>query len=250
MKSVKAIWGLFAALALSLTACNISINGASTALSPKDQAATIVAMTLGASGQPTSEGVVASTPFASPVAQATATVTATSATAILHINTNVNCRSGPGGSFDVVTSYTAGTTLNLAGKSSNPDYWQVKIPNSSETCWIDAQYSTPEGDTASLPEATSQTGNPSVPAKPSALYYNYTCNPTTTTTSLSWNDSANNENGYYVYRQGSQIADLPANSTTYTDTVNVSPGTQLTYSVEAYNNAGVSDKRTVTFTCQ
>lgn len=67
---------------------------------------------------------------------------------------------------------------------------------------------------------------------------------------LKWSDTADDETGYRVYRFDQLLADLPANSTTYTDNETITPGTALEYSVEAYNDAGPSAKRTVSFTCQ
>lgn len=252
MKLLKSTRSLVLLLTLSLTACNLGIQGPST-INPKDQAATIVAMTLGATGQqgqqPASQNAIANTPFASPVAPATPTLTPTPAKPTLHINTNVNCRSGPGGNFKVTTSYTAGTTLELVGKNSDPAYWQVKIPNSSETCWIDAQYATPGGDFGSLPEVTPEASSQSAPVEPGLKQWNYSYANPKLTMSLSWYAKSDNVNGYRVYRSGNQVADLPANTTSYTETVDCAYGSQMTYAVEAYNNAGVSPQLTKTIPC-
>jgi hypothetical protein len=53
---------------------------------------------------------------------------------------------------------------------------------------------------------------------------------------LTWNDAANNESGYRVYRGGQQIADLGSGATSYSD--NPPYGGPYSYSVEAYNSAG------------
>ena len=45
-------------------------------------------------------------------------------------------------------------------------------------------------------------------------------------------------------RDDNLIADLPANSTTYTDNTSRSPGSVFSYSVEAYNSIGASGQRT------
>jgi hypothetical protein len=60
---------------------------------------------------------------------------------------------------------------------------------------------------------------------------------------LQWADAANNETGYRVYREGSVLATLPANTTTYTD----SPpfGGPYTYAVEAVSVDGASAQATV-----
>lgn len=65
---------------------------------------------------------------------------------------------------------------------------------------------------------------------------------------LSWTDNADNEDGFRVYRAQStgsttgdytQVADLAANTTSYTDT-GLSDGTEYYYRVSAYNSAGES----------
>jgi hypothetical protein len=60
---------------------------------------------------------------------------------------------------------------------------------------------------------------------------------------VGWNDTATNESGYRVYRDGNLIATLGANATGYTD----SPpyGGPYTYGVEAFNAAGASSRPTV-----
>jgi hypothetical protein len=60
---------------------------------------------------------------------------------------------------------------------------------------------------------------------------------------LEWIDMSDNELGFYLYRDGSLIATLPANTETYTD--HPPRGAAHTYGIEAYNNAGVSARPTL-----
>ena len=63
---------------------------------------------------------------------------------------------------------------------------------------------------------------------------------------MTWTDNATNETGYNIFRKMTtasnfaQIASLPANATSYTDT-NLTPGTSYDYHIQAYNLAGYSD---------
>ena len=62
---------------------------------------------------------------------------------------------------------------------------------------------------------------------------------------LAWSDNSNNEVGYKVLRRVNnvnftEIASLPANSTSYKDTA-VQPGVAYEYHIQAYNVAGYSD---------
>jgi hypothetical protein len=67
---------------------------------------------------------------------------------------------------------------------------------------------------------------------------------------LTWADNADNETGYRVYRDNQQIVELSANSKTYTDNTTITVGTSISYSVEAFNEAGASEQRTISFKCQ
>lgn len=232
-----------------LQACNISLPGQPPNVS-RSAVATVVAMTLQAQGLPGGGFTeTAGVPFASPAAPV-GTVTPTASKAILTINQNTNCREGPSQNLKVVTAFTPGTVLDILGKDSANNFWLVKIPNSEETCWAWGQYATPSGDYEAVAEVTPEAaGQNQVPARPGSLFYNYTCSPGTLNTALTWDDNADNENGYRVYRDGALIADLPANTTAYSDATSYSGGS-VTYSVEAYNDIGASSQRSITFTCQ
>ena len=248
MKLRKTILIFSSALILSMLACNIGLQ-APTALSPRDAAGTIVAQTLQAQGLPTSSGQILNSP--APIATSIA-ATSTLSAPMLTINQATNCRSGPSADYKVITSAPAGTQAEIVGKDTADNYWLIKTPNGTGTCWMSGQYATPSGDYAALPEATPDAPTPGVPSRPGSLYYNYSCTngATVVSTNLTWADTSDNENGYRVYRFDTMIADLPANSTSYTDTTNITYGSTLTYYVEAYNAAGASARRTASFSCQ
>jgi hypothetical protein len=253
MKLQKTILIFSSTLILSMLACNLGVQApSSTSPSPRDAAATIVAQTLQAQGLPTSAGQVLNSPAPAATATQETSATATLSTPILTINQATNCRSGPSTNYDIITSAPAGTKAEIVGKDTADNYWLIKTPNGTGTCWMSGEYATPGGDYASLPETTPEAPTPGVPARPGSLYFKYSCtnNATTVTTTLTWSDNANNETGYHVYRSDTMIADLPANSTSYVDTTNITYGSTLTYYVEAYNAAGASDRRSATFSCQ
>ena len=249
MKLRKTILIFSSALILSILACNIGLQ-APTALSPRDAAGTIVAQTLQAQGLPTSSGQVLNSPV--PTASQGAAATPTFSKPMLTINAATNCRSGPSANFEIITSAPAGTQAEIVGKDTADNYWLIKTPNGTGTCWMSGQYATPSGDYAALPETTPEAPTPGVPSRPGSLYYNFSCTngATVVTTNLTWSDNADNENGYRVYRFDTMIADLPANSSAYTDTTTITYGSTLTYYVEAYNAAGTSARRTASFSCQ
>ncbi len=241
MKSNNRLLALPITLALILSACNLNLQAPPN--NPNQAAATIVAMTLTAVHSPTSNGLVAATPLASP-AVSTPTTKPT-----LHINNNTPCRSGPAADAKVIASFTAGTTVDLIAEDGADGYWVVTDPATASLCWVAAQDGTPGGSFSAVPRITPPATALALPARPGSISYTYSCDTASLTTVMSWADTADNETGYHVYRQGTQIADLPANSSAYTDTTAYTPGTQVTYAVEAYNGAGASPQRSITFHC-
>lgn len=236
------------ALVLSTLGCNLGSPAPTS--DPLVAAATIVAMTLKAEGVSTSPGSAPSetpsptSPTASPTAKPT-----------LKVNTEgAECQSGPGPNTDLVASYPAGTQLDLIARDTADDYWLVKDPGSGSSCWIKGQDATAAGSFGLLPEVTPQAiAAENVPAKPGSSssfnYWEYSCGIGTATVTLRWIDNADDEAGYRIYRLDQMIADLPAGSTTYTDTPTTSGGS-LSYSIRAYNAAGESAPlNTPSFSC-
>lgn len=70
-----------------------------------------------------------------------------------------------------------------------------------------------------------------------------TCSSQGYTVTIGWNDTAGNEDGYRVYREGELIAELSADVESYQDDP---PGSgPYTYGVEAFNGSGTSQRITV-----
>jgi len=112
----------------------------------------------------------------------------------------------------------------------------------SKTTTYKMQVPSPEGEQEA--KVTIEVVTP--PAAPTGLQIaNMVCDPEYQIT-LKWTDQANNETGYKVYRDGTLIAKLSANVTSYKDSL--SDQALHTYSVEAYNEAGASSRISVTQT--
>jgi CSLREA domain-containing protein len=82
------------------------------------------------------------------------------------------------------------------------------------------------------------------PAAPGGLYVSdYMCSQNGYNVELSWDDKAEGEEGYRVYRDGSLVATLGPNATSYSE----SPpfGGPYQYGVEAFNEGGASNRTTV-----
>lgn len=238
---------LIVALAFVMAGCNIGIK-APPSSNVSDAAGTIVAQTLQAATESAVKGTIANTPapFTSPVPP-----TQNSSAPILTVDNPTNCRGGPGTSFPLITAFNAGTILSIISRDTADNYWLVTIPNTQSTCWASGEYATASGDFASLPDVTPTAGAISaVPARPGSLFFNWVGPCASLTTTLKWSDNADNETGYHVYRDNTLVADLPANSSSYTDIANIPVGATITYSVEAYNAIGASPQRTISYACQ
>lgn len=84
----------------------------------------------------------------------------------------------------------------------------------------------------------SGSSNNSSLSAPGDLRYTYDCSGGVTRISLIWQDRANNEQGYRIYRDGVKLSDLPSGSTVYDD-IAPSPGSYR-YTVAAFNAGGES----------
>jgi hypothetical protein len=85
--------------------------------------------------------------------------------------------------------------------------------------------------------APTETPKPAPPANPNGFNVNTNvCSANTYNVHLTWNDNANNEIGYRVYRDGQLIDTLGPNSTKYDDQPPYSG--PHTYQIEAFNNDG------------
>ncbi|MFP3853086.1 MAG: choice-of-anchor Q domain-containing protein, partial [Anaerolineales bacterium] len=73
---------------------------------------------------------------------------------------------------------------------------------------------------------------------------NYSCTPNGFNISLSWEDRADNEDGYRVYRDGSLLVTLGPDTTSYGEQPPL--GGPYEYGVEAFNEGGASSRATIT----
>ena len=94
----------------------------------------------------------------------------------------------------------------------------------------------------SIPSNEANATTPVPPLTPSDAH------PTTVTTSsiaFAWQDNSNNEDKFSIFRRTGEgsfifVHDVPANTTTYTDT-GLSPGTEYDYHIQAANLGGYTD---------
>ena len=205
---------------LGLSACNLPSQAPS---DPKGQAeeaatATLLALTLATqNNQPLTTAIPSSTPF--PTDTPTITPTFTPSVPMVTVSQNTNCRTGPGVVYDLIGGLLIGEEAVVVGKYSAGNYWIINNPDSSGTCWLWGQYATVTGNSAGLPEYTPPptptitptptfTPTPSPPNAPASFTASKACIPLLPSPNfnyqfvLQWTDSANNEDGYRVYFNG------------------------------------------------
>ena len=233
---------------LVLSACSPA-PAAPAPLDVNDTASTLVALTF--------EAATRSAQLQTPTPPPEIAFTPTFAPARLYLNTEVKCRSGIGADFKVLATLPAGAMLEMVGKDSAEAAWLIQVPGSPQTCWVRALDSSPSGNFQNLPEVTPQPGSGRPPPAPINLSWPFYCSYVDgalyeITIKLSWVNTTSDANGFRVYRQDTQVADVPADVTTYTDISKVELGTDLTYSVEAYNDAGASGRlsQTIASVCK
>ncbi len=257
----RKFFAVFSVIMLAALACNFTVGpGAGTIPTDTPTPGEVI------SGPPTD------TPApAADTATPTITLTPTSSIPTVQVSVDTNCRSGPRGDYTLLGGLLVGEIGEIVGQAPpGYDYVVIKNPDRDGECWLWLEYATITGDISGLqvysipptstptftPTAT-YTPTPTLPAAPSGLsvvaknctlhahggfpiVFHWHLNGVT----LSWSDNANNETGYRVYRDGSLIDTLPANSTSFSEDP---PGTEggFTYAVEAYNTTGASAQDSV-----
>lgn len=218
-------------LSALLSSCNVPVPGTALAYG----ASTAAALTVGAA---------IATPQAPP--GATPVSTPNPSSAILTVTDNVNCRSGAGVNFERLTVVPEGSSVPILARAEGINWWLVDPPDAVDQCWVSGEFGSAAGDVAGVPAATAAPGSSAgAPRRPTNWDWEYSCGDGTTT--ITWTDAADNENGYRIYLNGSVEAELPANSSIYVDTMNVPTGQELTFGFEAFNDAGASPRWTFTF---
>ena len=246
-------------LVLAMLACNVP--GVVQPTVVGDQATTVTAATPheptrdGSDVPSTATATVSLTPniTASPNGSLSATITPTYSVPILIVQEPTNCRTGPGEEYEVVFTYLAGKELEIVGRYDPGNFWLVKSSESPEgTCWLWGQYVEVTGSYWVVPSVTPPpTATNPPPQAPAIEKYEFFCSSVTGKMEITiiWIDRATNETGYRVIRNGELAADLPADSTTFTDSFDLTAGQSASYRIEVFNASGSVSSSTINVTC-
>jgi hypothetical protein len=66
---------------------------------------------------------------------------------------------------------------------------------------------------------------------------------------MQWVDVATNEDGYRILRNGEVVANLPADTISFNETILLLAGNRMRYQIEAFNSGGTAPSLEVSFTC-
>jgi hypothetical protein len=250
--------------AIVITACTLPSGRPPDSSATPDLALTITAQSLllemQANNQPLPEVTI--TPVVivqpavtdTPALAATVTLTPTAGVPMLTVSADTNCRSGPNKEYSYLGALLVHETAEIVGKNTVTNYWVIKNPDAAGTCWLWGNYATVTGDTSKLEEIPiPPTPTPSLPAAPKNLQADKICFFDGISYKLngfiSW-ENGPNEAGYRVYSNGGLFNTVPANVTTSAlPNLLLVPGGSIKMSVEAYNSAGTSPRKSVDIVC-
>jgi hypothetical protein len=197
-------------------------------------------------------GTPSATVTSSPSQTTTITVTPTYSVPMATVRESTNCRTGPGEAYQVVFTYLSGKKLEIVGRYDPGNFWLVKSNESpSGTCWLWGEYVDVTGSYWAVSSVTPPpTSTLAPPRAPSIQEWNFACSGMTLTFTVNWKDTTTGETGYRVFRNDEKLVELPANSTTYTDTYDVPDIDQsVEYYVQVYSPAGSANTSVMRMKC-
>ena len=197
------------------------------------------------------QSVITNTPPATATKVGAVTQTPTYSVPMLTIREPTNCRAGPGQDYEILFTYLAGKEMEIVGRYDPDNYWLVKaVESPTGTCWLWGEYVEVTGSYGAVPSVTPPATLTSAPPQaPSIVEWEFSCTGATMTFNVSWEDKANNETGYRVFRNGEAIAELPANSSSYTDTMTPTGNENVDYYLQVYSPFGSANSSIMRMNC-
>ena len=194
---------------------------------------------------------LANTPLATTTKVGAFTQTPTYSVPMLTVREQTNCRAGPGQNYEILFTYLAGKELEIVGRYDPDNYWLVKaVESPTGTCWLWGEFVEVAGSYGAVSSVTPPATVTSAPPQaPSILEWEFSCAGGTMTFTVSWEDKANNETGYRVFRNGEAVAELPANSSSYTDTMTPNGDESVDYYLQVYSPFGSANSSVMRMNC-
>ena len=194
---------------------------------------------------------VANTPLATATKVGALTQTPTYSVPMLTVREQTNCRAGPGQDYGILFTYLPGKELEIVGRYDPDNYWLVKaVESPTGTCWLWGEFVEVTGSYGAVPSVTPPATVTSAPPQaPSIVEWEFSCTGGTMTFIVTWEDKANNETGYRVFRNGEAVAELPANSSSYTDTMTPTGNENVDYYLQVYSPFGSANSSIMRMNC-
>ncbi len=240
---MKRAWAVFLIIGVFLTSCNLPTAGQT-----DTQVATAAALTVQAALNVTPNP----TPLSSPTTVGDTSVTEATPTyskPIASVGEVTNCRTGPGTNYERVIQIFPNETVDIIGFYP-PNYWIVSTK--AGACWLSGQYATPIGSFAVVPTVTAPpTPEGNAPQSVSLQKWDILCDFQTGSANVTirWSDKSEDEAGYRVTRNGDVIAELPANSTEFKETIALLSGQSVGYTVIVFNTIGSTNSSVIKLNC-
>jgi hypothetical protein len=163
----------------------------------------------------------------------------------------VQCTSGPGEGYILISTIEPGTAMELVGTDASGNYWIVIDRESRKGCWVESRITSTQGQTGDLPILIPPPTLAAKPAAPENLSIRYLCTTkgkgqNQVTLYLEWEDKSNTETGYEIHRYRDLLKIIEADSTSFADSFGVGIGVpsagSVTYVIIAFNEHGKSLK--------
>jgi len=238
---------------LSILACNMPFEQ----VPPPGELQTAAALTVQAAimtpsltkaGSPTP---ARETPSATRSPGQTTTVTPTYSVPMLTVRESTNCRAGPGEDYEIIFTYLSGKELEIVGRYDPENFWLVKSNESpTGTCWLWGEFTEVTGSywvVSSVTPPPTVTARP--PRPPGLDVWEFFCSDGSLNFTVIWIDNTNDETGFRIFRNGDQLVELPADSTTYTDTFAVSVDQSVEYYIQVYSPSGTANSSVMKMGC-
>lgn len=188
------------------------------------------------------------TPLASPISTISE-ATQTFSKPLASVGEVVNCRTGPGTNYERITQILPNEAVDIVGFYP-PNYWVVSTK--AGICWLSGEYATPIGSFAAVPTVTAPpTPEGNSPQNISMQKWDILCDYQTGSANVTirWSDKSDNESGFRITKNGTVIAELPANSTEFTETITLLSGQEVKYGVIVFNSVGSTNSSPITLSC-
>ncbi|HLO33805.1 MAG TPA: hypothetical protein VK249_31950 [Anaerolineales bacterium] len=242
--------------ALVLLAATLACNMQFDQVPPPNEAQTAAALTVQAALTTpaltsTATRAPSQTPSATGLPIQTTTLTPTFSVPMLTVRESTNCRTGPGEEYEVIFTYLKGKKLEIVGRYDPGNFWLVKSNESpTGTCWLWGQYVDVTGSYWTVASVTPPpTSTIAPPRAPGIQEWHFSCSADTLTFTVNWVDNATNETGYRIFRDGEQLVELPANSTTYTDTFTFTADQGVEYYLQVFAPSGTANSSVMRMRC-